>query len=65
MGKRGLMPDYCVYICGQDGHFLGAEILSECLDDESAKKAAERLANGHDLELWNRDRLIRCSSRKE
>jgi hypothetical protein len=59
------MPDYCVYILGQDGHFLGAEILSECLDDESAKKAAERLANGHDVELWDRDRLIITRSSKK
>jgi hypothetical protein len=52
------MPDYRVYFIGRDGHFLGAEILSECHDDESAKKAAERLVDGHDIELWDRDRLI-------
>jgi len=49
------MPDYRVYIVGRDGHFLGAEILSDCPDDESAKKKAEQLVDGHDVELWARD----------
>jgi hypothetical protein len=52
------MPDYRAYFIGRDGHFLGAKILSDCPDDELAKKAAERLVNGHGVELWDRDRLI-------
>jgi hypothetical protein len=52
------MPDYRAYIIGQDGHFLGAEILSECADDEAAEKAAQNLVRGHDVELWDRNRLV-------
>jgi hypothetical protein len=60
------MPNYRAYIIGEDGHFLGAEILSECADDEAAEKAAQKLVNGHDVELWDRDRLvIRLSSKKK
>ena len=60
------MPDYRAYIIGQDGHFLGAEILSECADDEAAEKAAQKLTGGHNVELWDRDRLvIRFSSEKK
>jgi hypothetical protein len=43
---------------GRDGHFLGAEILSNCADDEAAKNAAQKLVDGHDVELWDRDRMI-------
>jgi hypothetical protein len=60
------MPDYRAYFIGWDGHFLGAEILSDCPDDETAKKAAERLVNGHGVELRDHDRLIiRYPSQKE
>jgi hypothetical protein len=52
------MPNYRAYFIGSDGHFLGAEVLSDCPDDGSAKKAAERLANRHNVELWDRHRLI-------
>ena len=60
------MPNYRAYIIGEDGHFLGAEILSECADDEAAAKAAQKLLDGHDVELWDRNRLvIRLSSEKK
>jgi hypothetical protein len=52
------MPDYRVYIIGREGHFLGAKILSKCPDDDSAKRAAEQLVDGHGVELWDRDRLV-------
>jgi hypothetical protein len=60
------MPNYRAYIIGQDGHFLGAEILSECADDEAAANAAQKLVVDHDVELWDRNRLvIRLSSEKK
>jgi hypothetical protein len=60
------MPDYRAYIIGRDGHFFGAEFLSECADEEAAKNAAQKLVDRHDVELWDRDRLIiRLSSKKE
>jgi hypothetical protein len=40
--------------------------LSECADDEAAEKAAQKLVHGHDVELWDRNRLvIRLSSEKK
>lgn len=51
------MPDYRAYIIGRDGHFQKAVPLV-CSDDEAAKKEAEQLVDGHDVELWQRDRKI-------
>jgi hypothetical protein len=51
------MPEYRVYIIGSDGHFHSAVPL-ECADDIEATKQARKLADGHDVELWQRDRKI-------
>ena len=51
------MQDYRVYVIGQDGHFARAIDLS-CDDDSAAIVATKALINGHDLELWQRDRRI-------
>jgi hypothetical protein len=51
------MPEYRVYIVGSDGHFQSAQAL-ECADDDEAARQAERLVDGHDVELWQRDRKI-------
>lgn len=51
------MPDYRVYIIGQDGHFQKYVPL-DCADDDVAKKQAEQLLDGHGLELWQRDRKV-------
>jgi hypothetical protein len=51
------MAGYRAYIIGTDGHFLRAVELV-CPDDEIAKEYAKRLADGHDVELWQGDRKI-------
>jgi hypothetical protein len=51
------MAEYRAYIIGEDGHFLRAVKLI-CPDDETAKEYAQRLVNGHDVELWQLDRQI-------
>jgi hypothetical protein len=59
------MPDYRVYVIGQDGHFINVIDLS-CEDDHAAIKSTKPLIDGHDLELWQRDRRIaRFDSRTE
>src|ERR1700730_10996411 len=64
--RSGTVSNYRAYIIGHDGHFLGAEILSECTDDETAEKAAQKLVGGHSVELWDRDRLVnRLFSKKK
>jgi hypothetical protein len=57
------MPDYRVYIIGQDGHFQKA-IPLDCPDDSTAIQSAKRLIDGHDIELWQRDRKIARFPRK-
>ena len=57
------MPDYRAYIIGPDGHFDRAVHL-DCADDAEAKEQAEQLVDGHDVELWQRDRKIAMFRRK-
>jgi len=51
------MTYYRAYIIGQDGHFKGAIDL-DCADDAAAVESAKQLVNGHDVELWQRDRRV-------
>jgi hypothetical protein len=51
------MPYYRVYTVGEDGHFHSSTRL-ECADDGEAIEQAKQLVDGHDLELWQRDRKI-------
>jgi hypothetical protein len=51
------MPDYRVYIIGADGHFFDSHAI-ECADDETAMERAAQLVDGHDVELWQRDRKV-------
>lgn len=50
-----IMPEYRAYIVGDDGHFYEA-IPLECADE--AEEKAKQLVDGHDVELWQRDRKI-------
>jgi hypothetical protein len=51
------MGDYRVYVIGVDGHFLRA-IQLDCRDDSAAIESAKQFIDGHDIELWQRDRRI-------
>ena len=51
------MSDYRVYIIGADGHVVRA-IQLNCRDDNAAIESAKQLINGHDIELWQRDRRV-------
>ena len=42
---------------GDDEHFVGSEPMI-CRDDTEAIAKAKRLVDGHDVELWNGDRLV-------
>jgi hypothetical protein len=52
------MPEYRAYIIGIDGHFIKAEFLSNHANDAAAIEAARQLVDGHDVELWDRDRMV-------
>jgi hypothetical protein len=51
------MPDYRAYLIGSDGHFYKSVVLDEP-DEAAAIAAARQLVDGHDVELWQRDRKI-------
>jgi hypothetical protein len=51
------VPEYRIYTTGPNRHFTGVEI-TECADDQEAIQAAQKAANGPDIELWERGRLI-------
>jgi hypothetical protein len=61
------MQEYRAYVIGPDGH-IQQRIDLLCADDDAAKERARQLVNGHDLELWQLDRMIakfRASNKAE
>jgi hypothetical protein len=51
------MAEYRAYFISADGRFLRA-IELVCPDDKTAKEYAMQLVDGHDIELWQQDRMI-------
>jgi hypothetical protein len=51
------MTEYRAYLIGCDGHFCAAVHLV-CTDDTEAIEKAKQLVNGHDVELWQSDRMV-------
>jgi hypothetical protein len=51
------MAYYRAYIISRDGHFQNTLDL-DCADDDAAKESAKQFVEGHDVELWQHDRLI-------
>ena len=49
--------DYRAYFLDADGHITGVHEL-DCAGDEEAKQKAAQLLDGHDLEVWHRDRRV-------
>jgi hypothetical protein len=54
-GQR--LADYRIYVVGIDDHYT-EEIFLECPDDDAAKETANELVDGHDVELWQHERLV-------
>jgi hypothetical protein len=57
------MPLYRAYLM-VEGHVWTAVDL-DCADDADARQQAGNLLNGHDIELWQRDRWIALLISKE
>jgi hypothetical protein len=53
------VAEYRAYFIGDDGHFIGFEPMI-CRDDSEAvtKVKAQRLVEGHDVEIWSRERFV-------
>jgi hypothetical protein len=64
------MTHYRAYFIGRDGHFMKAvdfigrdghfmkAVDIVCDDDDAAKKQAQRMADGFDVELWQQHRRV-------
>jgi hypothetical protein len=52
------MPDYRAYIINGRFDSIKTEFLQNHPDDATAIEAAKQLADGHDIELWDRDRFV-------
>jgi hypothetical protein len=50
------MPNYRAYLLDDDSHVMSALNLS--LDEDAAADIAKQLADDHDVELWQFDRLV-------
>jgi hypothetical protein len=59
------MSNYRAYLIAPDGHHIKAVDI-ECVDDDAAKKRAEQMADGTDVELWEHARrIVRFDSKSE
>jgi hypothetical protein len=57
------VQEYRAYLVDKDGHFIRFEPLV-CPGDAEATEKAERLVDGHDVELWSGDRMVIHLKRK-
>lgn len=51
------MQEYRVFVIGPDGHVMLRHDFS-AVDDDAAKVYAKRYVDGHDVEVWQRERQI-------
>ena len=51
------MTAYRIYTIGEGGRFIRATDV-ECPNDEVAIEAAQQLAHGYSVQLWERHRFI-------
>ena len=49
--------DYRICVVGIGGHYT-EEIFLECPEDNAAKETASQWVDGHDVELWQHERLV-------
>jgi hypothetical protein len=49
--------EYHIYLIGEDG-FIVRRVDLFCSDDGAARRQAEQLVDGHDVELWRNASMI-------
>jgi hypothetical protein len=54
---RALMSDYRAFIIGSDCR-IQKSIELDCADDAEAIEKAKQFVDGHDIELWQRERRV-------
>jgi len=52
------MSEYRFYSIRRSGHVAGPPITYEAPRDVDAVKEAQRLLNGHDIEIWQGARVV-------
>ena len=52
------MPPYRTYLIDRTNNISGPANIVECAGDFDAIKKAKQLVDGHDVELWESDRLV-------
>ena len=57
LGGKHSSPQYRVNLLDQDGHFIIGVIL-DCADDVAAIEAANKYADGYDIEVWDQSRKV-------
>lgn len=57
------MPEYRAFIVDANGHIIGRHDLV-CDSDQEALDLAKLLADGHDVEVWQRERVVSRLPRK-
>jgi hypothetical protein len=55
------MAEYRAYVVGDDGHFVNFEGFVAA-DDGEAIARAQRLVDGHDIEVWSGERFVKLLS---
>jgi hypothetical protein len=51
------MAEYRAYAVGDDGHFVGKDVLI-CANDAEAIEMAKRIVDKRPIELWSGERFI-------
>ena len=54
------MPEYRFYNLKRNGHISGAPLALELPDDEAACAVGKKILNGHDIEIWEGTRVVKC-----
>jgi hypothetical protein len=51
------MTDYRIDVVDAHGNFIRS-VHIDCTDDKAAIESAKQFIHGHDIELWQRNRLL-------
>jgi hypothetical protein len=52
------MPEFRMFLIGQDGHIAGPSVTAVCDDDQEALSKAATLSDDKAVELWSGPRFI-------
>jgi hypothetical protein len=52
------MPDYRFYMIKKDGHVAGPPTDVFAADDTTAVQVARQRLDGHDIEIWQEQRIV-------